>query len=890
MDLANADCILIMGSNFAEAHPVGFRFVMKARERGATIIHVDPRFTRTSACATLYVPLRAGSDIAFLGGLINYVLNSERWNTDPFFKEYVTHYTNAPDIVTGDFEDVAELGGLFSGWDEENRRYDPASWQYEGQRRVVIGAEEEQDIGGLRTTEALGPRAGKVAGGPPPRDPTLRHPRCVFQIVKRHFAPYTPEMVERVCGVPREQFTAVAEALLANSGRERTTAIAYALGWTQHTTGPQMIACAAILQLLLGNIGRPGGGIQALRGHATIQGSTDIPTLYDLLPGYLHMPTFLPMDATLDLYIENESGEGGLWANTRAYLVSLLKAYFGEHATPENKFGYQFLPRITGDHSHLPMFVEMHQGRVEGLFLMGQNPAVGGQNSGFQREALAKLKWLVVRDIFPIESATFWKDSPEVRSGKLRPEKIATEVFLFPAATVPEKDGSFTNTQRLVQWHDRAVEPPGDARSDAWFMVHLGRRIKELYAESREPRDRPIQALTWDYPTTGPKGEPDMEYVLREISGYRWAPTWEERKQLESFRELEDDGSTACGCWIYCGVHPGRNLARRREKGDGWIARTWGWSWPNDIRMLYNRCSADPQGRPWSERKKYIWWDEAQQRWTGLGDQPDFDPEKRPDDPGDPEAAGLERHAGDSPFVLKQWGKAWVFFPFGMKDGPLPTHYEPWETPVHNPLHPEQDRSPLVKSWNVEGNPYHGVANPDYPYVLTTYRLTEHHTAGGMTRWHAWLSELQPAAFVELPPELAEEKGIRPGDWVTVITARGEAEGRALVTRRLKPLEVAGRTIYQIGFPWHFGYAGTVRGDASNDLIPLVADPNVSIHEGKVLTCDIRPGRARAQAGHRGARVRDDDGAAGARGEGIDAGARPNPRASAARRAGGGAL
>lgn len=842
MDLANADCLLIMGSNFAEAHPVGFRFVLKARERGAEVIHVDPRFTRTSAHATQYVQLRAGSDLVFLGALVRWVLDSERWWSDPFFREYVTHYTNAATIVGEEFEDVEELHGDFSGWDEETGRYDPTMWEYEGVERVVRVASRngEPRYERLRTGQQMSARTGRTRGGPAPRDETLQDRRCVLQLLRRHFDRYTPEMVEEMCGVPRERFVAVAETLLRNSGRERTTAICYAVGWTQHTTGAQLIATAAILQLLLGNIGRPGGGIQALRGHATIQGSTDIPTLYDLLPGYLPMPAAAPLHETLDDYVWNEGAETGAWANTRAYLVSLLKAWFGEHATPENDFAYDLLPRITGDHSHMPMFLAMRRGEIEGLFLMGQNPAVGGQNARLQREALGKLKWLVVRDIFPIESATFWKDAPEVRSGDLRPEEIETEVFVLPAATVAEKDGSFTNTQRLIQWHEKAVDPPGDARSDAWFIHHLFKRLKRLYADSDAERDRPLHALRWEYPEVGPHGEPDVDVVLREINGVR--ETQDGAVPLRSAAELCDDGSTSCGCWIYCGVHTGTNRAASRDRGDGYVAPGWGFAWPNNVRMLYNRCSADPAGRPWSERKRYVWWDEAAGRWTGL-DQPDFPADKRPDHPGATAAGGLAALAGDAPFVLKPDGRAWLYFPFGMKDGPLPTHYEPWETPVPNLLHPERQRNPAAKRWNVEGNPYHAPEDPAFPYVLTTYRLTEHHTGGGMTRFNAWLAELQPRAFVEISPELAAEHGVRTGDWVTVTTARGAVEARALVTRRLRPLRVAGRIVHQVGFPWHFGYEGLATGAAANDLVALVGEPNVTIHEAKVLTCNLRAGR-----------------------------------------------
>jgi formate dehydrogenase major subunit len=829
-----------MGSNFAECHPVGFRFVMQARERGAEVIHVDPRFSRTSACATKYVQIRAGSDIAFLGGVIRYILNTDRWNQDSFFQEYVRHYTNAATIIEDDFQDVEELNGLFSGWRQESY-YCPDTWQYKGQQRVINLADGQEDICKLKTTHSFGLQAGRSVGGPPPKDESLQHPRCALRILKRHFERYTPKVVSEICGCPAEQVVDVAETLLRNSGRERTSAVAYAVGWTQHTVGPQIIASSAILQLLLGNIGRPGGGIQPLRGHATIQGSTDIPTLYDLLPGYLHMPTHLPIDTDLESYVWNEGGATGLMAYVREYLVSLLKAYFGDAATPENEFGYQWLPRIDRDYSHLPMFVDMQQGRIEGLLLMGQNPAVGGPNAGFHRHALGKLKWLVVRDLFLTESATFWHNSPEVQRGELRPEDIETEVFVLPASSVVEKDGSFTNTHRLVQWHDKAVAPPGDARSDAWFVYHLGHALKSHYAESSDPKDRAIQALTWDYPVEGPHDEPVIECVLKEINGYTWSPTWEGRKQLCARADLKADGSTACGCWIYLGIYTDKNRARSREPDD-YVSPGWGFAWPANIRMLYNRASADPEGRPWSEQKKYIWWDETKRQWVGS-DVPDFDRRKPPDDPFRAELGGVQALSGDSPFLIKPDGKGWLFFPNGMKDGPMPTHYEPWESPVPNLLYPSQARNPQTKHWEIAGNHYHGIANPDFPYVLTTYRLTEHHTGGAMTRFNSWLSELQPEAFVELSPELAAEHGIEHGGWVTVVTCRGEAEGRALVTRRLRPLLVQGEAIHQVGFPWHFGYEGMVRGSSANDLVALVGEPNVSIHEGKVLTCNIRAGR-----------------------------------------------
>jgi len=826
--LADSDCIVIMGSNMAENHPVGFRFVVKARERGATVIHIDPRFSRTSALADLFVPIRPGSDLVFLGALVNYVLNSERWNSDPFFREYVLHYTNASVIVSPEFRDTEELAGLFSGYDPQQHRYDPASWQYAGQRRPLEGERW--------------PCRPSIE---PERDPTLEHPNCAFQLVKRHFARYTPELVEQVCGVPRELFLRVAETILANSGRDRTTAFCYAVAWTQHTIGTQIISCCALLQLLLGNIGRPGGGILALRGHATIQGSTDIPTLFDLLPGYLKMPRAIPEHATLAEYFAAERPATGLWYDMPKFMVSLLKAWYGDAATPENDFGYAFLPKIGGDYSFQSILTMIKDGIIKGLFVMGMNPAVGGQNARLARQALANLDWLVVRDVHEIETASFWYDAPEVRSGEIRPQDIKTEVFFLPAAIAAEKDGTFTNTHRLVQWHDKAVEPPGDARSEAHFVYHLGRRLKELYAGDDSPAGQQIQALTWDYPTVGPHEEPDLMAVAKEISGYRVA----DGRPVAGFHELADDGSTACGCWIYSGIvtPEGEHRAKRR-RGDDRASLDWGFAWPANRRILYNRASADPQGRPWSERKKWIWWDPEQGRWVGY-DVPDFPATKPPDYQPPPGARGLDAHPGTAPFIMMLDGLGWLFVPVGLLDGPLPTHYEPWETPVTNLLYPSQPRNPVAPAFLRADNPYHEIGDPRYPYVITTYRLTEHHTAGGMSRWVPWLAELQPAGFVEISPELARELGIANGDWVVVETARGAAEARALVTERVQPLTIAGRTVHVIGMPWHFGFGGLATGGIANELAALVEDPNSLIHEAKSFTCTIRKGRLREGAG-----------------------------------------
>ncbi|GBD16318.1 Formate dehydrogenase subunit alpha [bacterium HR26] len=870
--LADSDCIVIMGSNMAENHPVGFRFVLKAKTKGATIIHIDPRFSRTSALADIHVPLRPGTDLAVLGGIINYVLNSERWNSDPFFKEYVTHYTNAPLIVSEQFKDTEELEGLFSGYDPERRRYDTETWQFAGQPapadpggqpqagfepsrhatgqtgeegQAVTGdygcglsyrAEEaEQDHG--QTAEPYS--AQVVPHAPPPVDMTLQHPNCVFQIVKRHFARYTPELVEQISGVPRDLLITVAETLLQNSGRDRTSAFCYAVAWTQHTIGTQIISCCALLQLLLGNIGRPGGGILALRGHATIQGSTDIPTLYNLLPGYLPMPSTQAGHRSLREYLAAEQSPTGMWFNMPRFMVSLLKAWYGDAATPENDFAYDLLPKISGDYSFEAMIPMMADGVMKGLFCLGQNPAVGGQNAVLVRKALANLDWLVVRDAYEIETAAFWYDSPEVRRGELRPEQIKTEVFFLPAALPGEKEGSFTNTQRLVQWHDKAVDPPGDCRSEPWFLYHLGKRLKELYQDDDTPKGRQIKALTWDYPTKGLYDEPDLEAVLKEINGFTVA----DGKPVSSFRELKDDGSTACGCWIYSGIMPeeGYNRARNR-KGDDKASLEWGFSWPNNVRILYNRASADPQGRPWSERKRWVWWDPEQGRWTGY-DVPDFPVDKPPDYQPPEGARGLDAHAGDKPFVMLPDGRGRLFVPSGLLDGPLPTHYEPWESPVGNLLYPKTPRSPVAPIFERPDNPYHEIGDPRFPYVITTYRLTEHHTAGGMSRTVPWLAELQPEGFVEISPELAAELGIANGDWVVVSTLRGEAEARALVTDRIQPLMIHGRKVHQIGMPWHFGYKGYAQGGIANNLSALIEDPNSRIHEAKAFTCNLRKGR-----------------------------------------------
>jgi formate dehydrogenase major subunit len=833
----------------AECHPVGFQWVMAAKARGAKVIHVDPRFTRTSAVADQYVPLRAGSDIAFLGGLINYVLQREK-----YFREYVVAYTNAPAILREDFQDTEDLDGLFSGYDSDGRQYDVSTWMYEGADAMPAAGSGEAEQPGSEAAETTDAQHGGEehrqtarsdtygSGGAslsakPKLDETMTHPRCVLQVLKRHFARYTPDVVADVCGISAADFLSVAEAITENSGRERTTAFVYSVGWTQHTVGAQYIRTASILQALLGNMGRPGGGIMALRGHASIQGSTDIPTLFNILPGYIPMP-HAHQHVDLDSFVAADAGKTGFWGNMRSYVVSQLKAWWGDAANEENDYCFDYLPRLTGDHGTYQTVLNQLAGECKGYFLVGQNPAVGSANAKLQRLGMANLDWLVVRDFQLIESATFWQDGPEIETGELRTEEIPTEVFFLPAAAHTEKDGSFTNTQRLLQWHHKAVEPPGEARSDLWFYYHLGKLIQQKLASSTAEEDRPIQDLTWNYPTEGPLEDPSAEAVLAEINGF--GPDG----PLSAYTQLRDDGSTTSGCWIYCGVYAdGHNHAANRKPHteQSQVAPDWAWAWPANRRILYNRASADPDGKPWSERKAYVWWDAEQKKWTGK-DVPDFEPTKPPDYVPPEGARAQDALSGTNPFIMQTDGRAWLYVPAGLADGPLPAHYEPQESPVDNPLYGQQ-ANPTSQVYDRRHNRYNPVGSPVFPYVFTTYRLTEHHTAGGMSRTLPYLSELQPEFFCEVSPQLAEERGLTHLGWATIVSARTAIEARVLVTERIRPLRVRGRTIHQVGLPYHWGPNGLSTGDAANELLSIVLDPNVHIQEAKAATCDIRPGR-----------------------------------------------
>ena len=799
-----------MGSNMAEAHPVGFQWVMEAKSRGTRVIHIDPRFTRTSAVADTHVRLRAGSDIVFLGGVVRYILEN-----DLHFRDYVVAYTNASFVLGEDFVDAEDGEGIFSGYDPATGSYDTSSWGF------------DKD------------------GRDPVTDPTLEHPRCVFQVLKRHFARYTPEMVERTCGVPVAAFLDVCRAWTSNSGRERTGALVYSVGWTQHSVGAQYIRTGAIIQLLLGNIGRPGGGVFALRGHASIQGSTDIPTLFNLLPGYLPMPGVEHADLATYVAAQRTKGHKGFGYNCDVYMVSLLKEYFGDAATADNDFGFGWLPRIDGDHGTYRTVMDMIDGRVLGYFVLGQNPAVGSAHGKLQRLGMANLEWMVVRDLGDIETASFWKDAPEIETGEIVTEECATEVFLMPAASHVEKEGTFTQTQRMLQWRTKAVEPTGDRTSELWFAYHLGRLVRSRLEGSDDPRDVPVQRLAWDYEVEGEGewAEPSADHVLRRINGY----DLNTGELVPDFRSLKADGSTSCGCWIYSGVYAdGVNQAARRKPHDEQrpYEHEWGWTWPLNRRVIYNRASADPEGRPWSERKKLVWWDADEARWTGH-DVPDFPATTPPGHQPGKDTVGPAALAGDDAFIMQPDGKAWLFAPMGVADGPLPTHYEPHESPVRNALYPQQS-NPTRKVFGRKDNPSNPAAGERgwevFPFVLTTSRLTEHHTAGAMSRQLPYLAELQPGLFVEVSPQLAKERGLTHMGVAHVVTSRAAVQAHVMVTDRMAPLRLEDRLVHQVWMPYHWGGTGLVTGDVVNDLFGVVEDPNVFIQETKVTTCDVRPG------------------------------------------------
>ena len=792
-DIRNADVVLAMGGNPAENHPVGFRFVMEAkRKRNAKLVCVDPRFNRTAAVADRFVQIRAGSDIAFLGGLIHYALSRNRYHD-----EYVRLFTNASFLVSEKYT-FDERRGVFGGWDDERKAYgDKSGWAY------------ELDADGF----------AKV-------DPTLTHPRSVFQVMTRFYARYTPQMVSTICGCSPEDFERAAELITSTHTPERTGTIMYALGWTHHSHSVQLIHAAAMLQLLLGNIGRPGGGLNALRGHANIQGGTDCGMAYHNLPGYIPIPK--ADHQSLDAFVTAVTPKPlrptstNFWSGSDRFVVSQLKAYYGDAATRENGFGYGFHPKLPqaadGQYenwSWAHIFDQMYRGGMEGFFSFGMNPVSNGPHSRKAIAALSKLKWLVVAENFEQETSTFWR--PEILDlVSLKPQDVQTEVFLLPAANFAEKDGSFVNSARWIQWKWKAVDPPGDAKTDQEIVARIFLKVRELYARDGGTHPDPVRHLNWWY--TNPAC-PSLDEVCRELNG--WAvtetkdatgvPTLRAGQQLSRFADARADGSTLSGNWLYIGMYTDAgNLTQRRSYADpSGLGRYLDWtvSWPANRRILYNRCSADAAGRPWDPERIGIAWNGT--RWTG--DTPDYTVDSQPAD-------------GLGAFIMLPEGVARLFVPGQFADGPWSEHYEPAESPVPNPLHPEHSSNPAVRPFGTEFDVLGKV--DEFPIVCTTYRLTEH--------FHYWTKnnpynmQLQPEFFVEIPEELAREKGIASRDRVRVTSARGSIEGLAMVTRRIKPMQIAGRTTYQIGFPIHWGFLGRgqQRGSLANLVTPTVVDPN----------------------------------------------------------------
>jgi formate dehydrogenase major subunit len=836
-DIKNADMMLVMGGNPAENHPCGFKWAIEAkRTRNAKLIVVDPRFTRTAAVSDLFVQIRAGADIAFLGGMIHYALENER-----IAKEYLVNYTNAAFIVKEGFKLPED--GLYSGFDAGSQTYDRSSWTYE----------EGNDTGGASPGHAVAPAPAAAGSAPPvgsakplpalpPKvayDLTLQHPRCVFQLLKQQYSRYTPEMVERITGVPKDQFLKAADlftSIRKDGDMKKVATIMYAVGWTQHSFGTQIIRTAAMLQLLLGNVGRAGGGVNALRGHSNIQGATDMGGVFDIWPGYLKVPN--PTDVDLAAYLKRITPTSSkpapwdsfnYWSNTPKFAVSYLKAMFGDAATKENDFAFQYMPKVDRNYSWTQIWDNMYRGTVKGMLAFGMNGVAIGPDSQKNIDALKKADWLVVGEIYADETSEFWK-SPGITPEEMK--TINTTVYRLACAGFAEKDGSMTNSARMLQWKNAAVPPPGECRLDQDIVAQIFLRVRELYQTEGGKFSDPILKLTWGY--TDPQ-HPALGELTKELNGRALADltdpktqvTIKRGQQLPGFAWLKDDGTTACGNWIYsgCWTEAGNQTLRRGTEdpsGQG-VYQNWAWSWPANRRILYNRASCDPSGKPYDPTRKQVWWNESTQLWVG-NDVPDFKPDSNPND-----------HMG--PFIMNPEGIGRIFAPLGaFADGPFPEHYEPIESPVQNALHPGQQNNPVVKKLKTAADKY-AVPGDEFKVICTTYRLTEH--------YHYWTKnnqmnvQLIPEPFVEIPVELAAELGIKGNDKVKVTSARSYYVAKAFVTKRIRPMMIDGKKIYQIGIPIHQGYRG-IQEDAGKDartilnrLTPTVVDPNAYTPEFK---------------------------------------------------------
>lgn len=803
VDIKNADLVLIMGGNAAEAHPCGFKWVIEAKHHNkAKLLVVDPRFTRSAAMSDYYAPIRAGSDIAFLGGVINYLLSNNKIQ-----HEYVKHYTNASFIINEGykFED-----GLFSGYDEAKRRYDNASWAYELDEKGFA----------------------KV-------DPTLTHERCVLQIMKRHYARYTPEMVSKITGTPKDKFLKCCETIAETSAPGKVMTIMYALGWTQHSQGSQIIRTGALMQLLLGNIGLPGGGMNALRGHSNIQGLTDLGLLSTSLPGYMSLPRETEQD--LETYYKTRAlkplrpNQMSFWQNYPKFFVSLQKSWWGKAATKENDWAFHYLPKWDKGYDVLQAFELMNQGKMTGYICQGFNPVGSFPNKKKIVDGLSKLKYLVIIDPLNTETAEFWKNYGE--HNDVKSEEIQTTVFRFPSTCFAEEDGSLTNSGRWLQWHWKGAEPPGEAKGDAEIIAEIFLRLKTMYQKEGGAFPDPIVNLTWPYKIPH---SPSAEELAMEFNGRALADVTDPKdpskvlakagEQLAGFGLLRDDGSTASGCWIYTGSWTqGGNQMARRDNSDPWgIGQTlnWAWAWPANRRVLYNAASCDPTGKPWNGKRRLIAWNG--ERWGGS-DVPDIRPDANPND-----------EEAVRPFIMTAEGVARLFAPSGLVDGPLPEHYEPFESPLaNNPMHPKNDKARANPAARVFKGDMEAFGKPaEYPYVATSYRLTEH--------FHYWTKNvrtsaiIQPQQFVEIGEELAKEKGIANGGMVKVSSKRGFIKAVAVVTKRIPVLEVDGQKVHTVGLPNHWGFVGVAKpGYLVNTLTPFVGDANTQTPEFKSFTVNI---------------------------------------------------
>jgi len=798
-DIKNTDLVIIMGGNAAEAHPCGFKWVTEAKaNRGAKLIVVDPRFTRSASVADFYAPIRQGTDIAFLSGVLNYCMQNDKVHWD-----YVKAFTNAPYIVKEgfDFHD-----GLFSGYDEAKRDYDKSTWEYE------LGAD------------------GYVVA-----DETLKNPRSVWQLLKKHVSVYTPEMVERICGTPKDKFLKVAQMIAETSSPSKTMTSMYALGWTQHSKGSQNIRAMAMLQLILGNIGVRGGGMNALRGHSNIQGLTDLGLMSNLIPGYLTIPT--DKEATFDAYMSTRGfkplrpNQMSYWQNYKKFFVSFQKAMWGSAATADNEFAYDWLPKLDAPaYDVLRVFELMHEGRFNGYFCQGFNPLLSFPNRTKITDALGKLKFLVVMDPLQTETARFWQNHGEYND--VDPAKIQTEVIELPTTCFAEDEGSLTNSGRWLQWHWAGGTPPGEARGDIWIMAQLYLRLKALYQKEGGAVAEPILNLDWRYKDPG---SPTADELAKEINGYATEDITDPNdptkvilakgKQLVSFAVLRDDGKTACGCWIYSGCYneAGNNMARRdtSDPDSTGLYLKWAWSWPVNRRILYNRGSADINGNPWDPNRKLLWWNGD--KWTGY-DVPDIAPTAKPDVVG--------------PFIMNPEGTARLFTRRLMRDGPFPAHYEPFESPVVNPVAPKVRGNPAARLFKDDLAQFGDATK--FPYAATSYRLTEH--------FHFWTkhnevnASLQPEFFVEISEQLAKEKGIKGGGWVRVWSNRGSVKAKAVVTKRITPLQCDGKTVHVVGIPLHWGFTGAAKkGFGPNSLTPYVGDADIETPEYKAFLVNIEP-------------------------------------------------